>query len=127
MNSIQRIAAANLIKLKTPASVAATANGTGVSVVDFDGPIAFILNCGAATAGTNPTMDVTLEHSNDNSTYTAITGGAFTQVTSTASAQVLTFTKAELKPYVRCVMTIGGTSSPAFPLSVTGICLKPLQ
>ncbi len=109
------------------ASVAATANGTGVDLLTYEGEIAFVLDCNNVD-GTNPTMDITLEHSADNSSFTAVTGGAFTQVTSTpASVQKLSFVRGDLKRYVRAVKTIGGTMSPHFLVSVKGYCMKKYQ
>jgi len=99
----------------------ANANGTGFDLQgsnDAEGDAVVILDCGAATAGTNPT-NVKLQDSADNTTFTDITGATFTQVTSTASQQKLSFNANDVNRYVRAVATIGGTSSPAFTASVT--------
>lgn len=102
-----------------------TGNGTGVDVRALDGDLVLILDSAAAGAGTNPTLDVTVEHSDaTGSGYTAIGGAAFTQVTSTASQQKLVISKDGAKRYVRVTYTIGGTSSPSFTFSVTGVGVK---
>lgn len=71
----------------------------------------------AAGTGTTPTLDLKLQQSDDNSTFTDVPiaqnvdGTAFAQVTTVASFQERTY-----KPqsrYVRAVATIGGTT-PSF-------------
>ena len=99
------------------ASVTATANQTGIDLKGYIGNVLAVLHCGAATAGTNPTMNVTIEDSADNSTFAAVSGYAFTQVTTTASLQQLNVDTRLVRRYIRFVVTIGGTSSPAFPMS----------
>ena len=98
-------------------SVTATGNGTGVDVQQFVGEISVLL-ASKATAGTTPTLDVTLEDSADNSTFAAISGAAFTQVTdagtSAAVLHKITLKVGGVKRYIRAVKTLGGTSSPAF-------------
>ena len=113
-NLAQLLGSINLLSMQ---SVTATANGTGVDITQYVGELKFFLAC-KNTAGTNPTLDVTLETSDDDSTYTSVSGGAFTQVTNanTSAAVLLTLNIQSdgLKKYVRAVKTIGGTSSPAF-------------
>lgn len=114
-----------LLSLHPTAARTSTGNGTGVDVRQLDGDLVLILDSAAAGAGTNPTLDVTVEHSDTSgSGYTAITGAAFTQVTSTASQQKLVINKDGAKRYVRVTYTIGGTSSPSFTFSVTGVGVK---
>jgi hypothetical protein len=51
----------------------ANANGTGFDLQgsnDAEGDAVVILDCGAATAGTNPTYNVKLQDSADNSAFT---------------------------------------------------------
>ncbi len=99
---------------------------TGTDISRYDGVLAFILNA-KATAGTSPTLDVKLQHSDDADgdpdTFDDVPSGAFTQVTSAnSSAAVLhriELQKNALKKYVRVAKDIGGTSSPAFIASVT--------
>jgi hypothetical protein len=102
--------------LLAAASITASANETGVAVAPARGQAAAVLTVGAATAGTLPTFDFKLQSSEDNSTnWTDIPGAAATQVTTVASAQLIPFTPGAVQKYVRAVVTIGGTSSPAFP------------
>jgi hypothetical protein len=61
-------------------------------------------------AGTTPTIDWSIEHSPDNSTWAAIM--TFTQATDKTKER-LTYTGA-VNQYLRAVRTIGGTGGPAF-------------
>jgi hypothetical protein len=99
----------------------ATATGTGVDVSACKGSIAFVLDSAAASAG--DTLDVTIEHSDaSGSGYTAVTGGAFTQVTSAAAAQQIVALNADsLKKYVRAVGTIAGNGSESIVFAVHAI------
>ena len=100
----------------------ATGNGTGIDLQWYEGDILFVLDSSAG-GGSSPTLDVTIEDSDDNSTFGSLSGAAFTQVTGSASTQKLSISADECKRYVRVKFTIGG-SSPTFDLSVTGLGLK---
>lgn len=89
--------------------------GTAASAGASSGPIAnpgqaadvvLHVQCTAAT-GTTPTLDVKLEESTDNSTYTTVTGSAATQLTAAGTASS---NGRITKPYVRVTSTIGGTT-----------------
>ena len=117
----------NLEKLELLAGVAtgektATGNGSSVDFKGYEGDILFILDS-AAGGGSSPTLDVTIEDSADNSTFGALSGAAFLQVTGTASVQKLSISADECKRYIRVKYTIGG-SSPTFTFSVNGLGLK---
>lgn len=118
------------IDLLPMASVTATGNGTGVDVSQFVGSIAVQL-AAKATAGTSPTLDVKLQESDDDSTYTDISGATFTQVTS-AGSSAATLEKIAVnvdacKKYIRAVKTIGGTSSPAFMTTCVALGVKQVR
>jgi hypothetical protein len=109
------------------AQILASANGSGVDVSDLDGSVAVTCAVSAPVAGTNPTLDLKLQHSDDdgaNDAYADVTGGAFAQVTSAASKQKLSLSVSGMKKYVRVVKTIGGTSSPQYYASVSMHGLK---
>lgn len=93
-----------------------TVNGTGVDRRNHGGRAIARLNC-AAGSGTSPTLDVTLQDSDDDVTYAAISGAAFTQVVGVASRQSINVDLDNAGPYVRAVATIGGTN-PSFTFSV---------
>ena len=93
----------------------ADANGTGFDLQgsnDAEGEAIVILDSEAG-AGTSPTLDVKLQESSDNSTFTDISGAAFTQVTNSASLQKLTINTNDTERYIRAVVDVGGTS-PVF-------------
>ena len=119
--------AQTVLELLPPASVTADANGTGVDMKNYVGQAKVILHCGAATAGTNPPLDVQLQESDDDSSYADISGGAFTQVTTVLSLQAMILDLDKTKRYVRAVKDIGGTDSPAFPMSALLIGIKQVN
>lgn len=112
------------ISLIPASDVAATANGTGVDIKDYVGSLQLLLDAGAATAGTSPTLDVKIQDSDDNSSYADVTGKAFTQVTTVASRQQMVIDTNAVRRYIRAVVTVGGTNSPSFPASLQGVGIK---
>lgn len=92
-------------------TITATGNQTGVDIRDYDGEIQIILTGTAAGAGADLTFRI--EESDDNSTYTAVTGGGFTAIGNAAAKQVLTLNASELKRYIRlsCTAETGTASS----------------
>lgn len=117
--------AGDLITLVAAQSVAATANGTGVDISNHIGNAVVILDSGAASAGTLPTLNVKLQSSADNSTnWTDVPNGAFPQITTVATLAKLVIRPRDLNKYLRAVSTIGGTASPAFPVAVHMLALK---
>lgn len=96
-------------------------DGTGVDLKDYDGDIVVIFN--ATAAGSGKTAAFRLEESDDNSTYTAITGGGFTNVGNTASKQTKVINRDELKRYVRLSMT-SITSEGSTIVTCNGLALK---
>tara|TARA_R110002110_G_scaffold359628_1_gene569491 strand:+ start:4513 stop:4896 length:384 start_codon:yes stop_codon:yes gene_type:complete len=107
------------VSLATPADVTSSANGTGVDVSAYTGQLLLTLHS-AAGSGTDPTLDVKLQDSPDNSTFTDVTGATFTQVTDAgATIESIVVEKDKVSRYVRAVLTIGGSSSPTFDCGVT--------
>jgi hypothetical protein len=115
--------------LLTVASVAASAartttlTGTGVDLQSYEGNIGLILNCSAATDGTNPTLNVKIQDSANNSDFDDVSGLTFTQVTTAASVQLLRVRKS-VRRYIRVVGTIGGTDDPAFTYGIELVGIK---
>ena len=102
-----------------------TLTGTGIDVLDYEGVALIVLNASAGT-GTNPTLDVKLQHSDDDSTYADVNAGAFAQVTDAAESagvQVLKVNVSDLKQYLRVVGTIAGTT-PSFDFGVEFVGIK---
>ena len=109
-----------LTNLHATAARTATGSATGVNVQARDGDLYLVLDSAAGT-GTTPTLDVTVESSDTlGGTYTAITGAAFTRVTTTASQQSLVISKDEARHFIRVTYTLGGTT-PSFTFSVNAV------
>jgi hypothetical protein len=68
-----------------------------------------------AVTGTNPTLDVTVETSPDNSTWTTVS--TFTQKTAAGSQHKLF---SPIDRFVRVTETIGGTATPTFTRTISG-------
>lgn len=103
------------------ATITASANGSGVDVSAFEGDVKFTLDSSAG-GGPDHTLDVKLQHSDDDVTYTDVTGGAFAQVTNAGAAYESIILNADgLKKHVRGVDAVAGTS-PEFSraLSMVG-------
>lgn len=108
--------AITVASLAAAATVTANGNRAAFDLRPFDGETKLSLNCDAG-GGTNPTLDVKIQHSADGSTNWTDSGVAFSQVTGTASFQVLTVSAEQFKRYIRVVDTVGGTN-PTFARSV---------
>lgn len=108
---------ASQVKAAIEASAAATAlvvvelaaSNTGAGVVT-----ALAQQTLAGPVGTNPTLDVKLQGTTDNTNYFDI--ATFTQQTAAGTIGKLF---ASLSQKLRWVVTIGGTDSPAFAMSIT--------
>jgi hypothetical protein len=115
---------AQVLDLLPVAAVTADGNGTGIDLQSLAGEICVLADVSAPVAGTTPTLDLKIQESADNSSFSDVTGGAFAQVTSAASVQKLSLNKDELKRYIRIVKDIGGTSSPQYLASAKVVGLK---
>lgn len=98
-----------------PATRTATANGTGVDMNDHGPEVECLVSAGTVS-GTSPTLDVKLQESDDNSTFTDITGATMTQITASTQIESKVFSNRS-KRYVRAVGTIAGTN-PSFACAV---------
>jgi len=111
------------IELVAPARKTATANGTGFDLRDYDGETKIILSTSAG-GGTTPTLDVKIQDSADNSTFTDVSGKAFAQVTDAADyTGDLEIVCNEVRRYIRAVITITGTS-PTFDMALVAVAKK---
>jgi|SRR5579859_3504966 len=115
--------AAALVVAGNVAASVATGAGPIVAISPAKGDAIVILNAGAATAGTLPTLDAALFESDDQSTWTAVPNGAFTRVTTANSLQQIAIRPGERKTYLTAQLTIGGTVSPSFPVGMTVLYL----
>ena len=98
-------------------------NSTSFSNVGYVGDILFVADIGAG-GGTAPTLQLQVQDSADNSSFSNITGNnQIANVTTSASLATLVVPQATLRQYVRIIATVGG-SSPSYLLSVSAICTK---
>jgi molybdate-binding protein len=104
----------------------ASANGTGFDLQgsnDAEGEAIVILDSEAGS-GTSPTLDVKLQESANNSTWSDISGATFTQVTDAAAAfEKISINTNDVARYVRAVGTSGGTT-PVFVYAVSLVYSK---
>jgi hypothetical protein len=117
-NTLMAIGKGNLLSLAANATRTTSSNGSGVDIQGYTGLAAIILDS-TAEASTG-TLDVTLEESDDNSTFTAVAAGSymgganFAQVTNAAASQQVIFTNvADRKRYLRAKWVSGGGSPSA--------------
>ncbi|HKB05012.1 MAG TPA: hypothetical protein VKD90_22505 [Gemmataceae bacterium] len=97
-----------------PSTVNDNTPGSGIDMIDADGRCFAVQAIGSVT-GTTPSLAGKIQESADNSTWTDVTGAAFTSVTAANNLQTIVFDRT--KRYLRHARTVGGTS-PAFGLSV---------
>jgi len=92
-------------------TITAVGNQTGVDLAGYEGDVQIILSGTAAGSGADLTFRI--EESDDNSTFTAATGGSFTAIANAASKQVITLNSNDLKRYIRlsCTAETGTASS----------------
>ena len=94
----------------------ASGNGAGIDLQGYQGVLKIVLDSGAG-GGTTPTLDVKIQDSADNSSFTDVVNKAFAQVGASASLQSLGIDTRGVKRYIRAALTITGTS-PTFGLAV---------
>lgn len=98
------------------ATITTDTNGSAVDAAEYDSAVAVLLNASAGSG--DMTCNVKLQQSADGSTsWTDISGAAFTQVTTTASSQKIVFNPAGTQRYIRAVVDVGGTT-PSFVVGV---------
>ena len=94
-------------------TVAATGAQTGIELGDRAAiRLDLVIS---AVAGTDPTLDVAVQTSPDNATWTAV--ASFTQATGTGSSHKVF---GPLDRFVRVSETVGGTGSPSFTRKISG-------
>jgi hypothetical protein len=122
-NDLQRAGVHNFVPVQSLAAASNGLIGNAIDLRDYVGILAISFDL-ANVDGTNPTLDLKLQHSDTSSSgYTDVTSGAITQVTTVASVQTLYLDLNGLKRYGKLFMTIGGTSTPHYYVSVKGYAL----
>lgn len=94
--------------------VAATATGSAIDLLGYEGDMAVLLDAEAGGASITYAVKLTESDTSDG-TYTDVTGGAFTTTTAnTASLQKITVNVTSLKRFVKATATVaGGTGAGA--------------
>lgn len=100
------------LELRAAAAITSSANGTGKYV----GPTTLIkaVVIVSAKSGTNPTLDIHFEESNDDSSYSDCAGAILDQITAVGVYEV--YLKTAFK-YLRAVWAVGGTN-PSFTTQI---------
>lgn len=111
--------------LRPSASVSSNSNSINFDLSPYQGVAGIVLNAGGNTAGddANTKLVAAIYDSADNSTYAAISGATFTNVTNTNSLQTYSLDTRVARRYMRVVMTVLGTNS-AFPVGLSVIAQK---
>lgn len=103
-------------ELIVPGVYDATETGTGIDKTEYEGQCKVTVWVGDV-AGTNPELDVTIEHSDDDVTYEAEAVATFDTIDAAGAPVEVVLNADSLKKYIRAVATIGGTT-PEFTMCV---------
>ena len=109
---------ATVVSLLSPVSAAntAAATGSGVDLMDYEGPIIITQHHGLSTG----TLDGKIQDSADNSSFADVTGATFTQETTTVGVQKLALQSKQVRRYIKYVGTI--VTGPAIVgVSMSGV------
>lgn len=103
------------------ATITAVGDQTGIDISALEGDIQFILT--ATAAGSGAAFASRIEESDTlGGTYTAVTGGAFTEIGNAVSKQVLTLNADNLKSFIRYSVTAEtGTASSVISVNAYGV------
>jgi hypothetical protein len=97
-----------------------------VSIANSVGEALVVLQAGAASAGSSPTLDVKLQHCDTaGGSFVDVPGGAFAQVTdATDSIQSMVIRPGTLKNFLAVAVTVGG-SEASFPGVAVSVAHQP--
>jgi len=100
-----------------PQDLTVTGNGIGVDTSRFNS-CSVVLEVGAVS-GSSPTLDIKIQESDDNSSFSDVVGATFVQVTGADNSQELAVENLNTtrKKFLRAVATVAG-GSPSFIASV---------
>ena len=115
---------------RATAAFAASADVTGINLSGYIGIVTVAFNIGASTAGSSPTYDASLQSgaaSNGSDAVAFSTPLAITQATGASFQTLAVDTRAMSGKYLKIVQTIGGTSSPSFPVGISIHGIKQVQ
>lgn len=94
----------------------AAATGTGVDLLDYEGPVVVVQNHGVSTG----TLDGKIQDSADNSSFADVSGLTFTQSTTGADIKSLVVQSKQVRRYIRYVGTVV-TGPQVVGVSFTGV------
>ena len=121
----------DLLSIEKAGAVTSTQTSAALDITSYSGMIAINLDSAAGT-GTSPTLDVKLQESaTSGGTYTDVTDAngdvvQFTQVTGSASEQVIGLDADGSLGFIKAVQTVGGTS-PSFSYSINASARKQVS
>ena len=109
------------ISVRPQSASAGAVNGSGVDTKGYNSGMAIIEVGAASGSPTAQTVDAKIQESDDNATWTDVSGATITQITAdNKSAQIrVEGLGTNRKRYLRVVTTVGftGGTSPAIPVS----------
>lgn len=97
-----------MLNLFPIATVAADTLGSAIDLVDYEGEIVVALDCSAGVSDDTCACKLK-ESATSGGSYTDVAGGAFTGVTTTASAEKLSLQSNEMMRFVKLDIDVGGT------------------
>lgn len=109
-----------------PATVTGVGAGSSIDLLGYDGDVVFVMQ--ATAAGSAAAFKVRMEHSDTTTAgdFTAITGGAFTDIGNAAYLGSVAISKDDVKRYLR-VNIYEETGTASSIISVTGLGVKKYQ
>ncbi len=109
------------MSMERDSAVTSVALSEALDVREYTGKGQVVLNAEGASAGTDPELDVKIQHSaTADGAYVDLEDGAFATVTDTENTglQVLPINFDNTLGFVKILPVIGGTNSPAFTFGV---------
>jgi hypothetical protein len=105
-----------LLLAAVSAANTAAATGTGVDLLDYEGPVVIVQNHGISTG----TLDGKIQDSADNSSFADVAGATFAQETTTVGIKSLVVQSKQVRRYIRYLGTVG-TGPQVVGVSLTGV------
>lgn len=105
----------NLLNLYPIATVSSSGVGSAIDLSEYEGEIVVALDVSAGSGDMTCAVKLT-EADTSGGSYSDVTGGGFTTVTTTTSAQKISLNTDEMKKFVKLSITLGGTT-PSFLVS----------
>lgn len=114
MGRLLNVPGLSVVNVVPVASNTSNVTGQYFDTKDLDGDMILMLDAAANSGGTT-TLDVKLQSADTGTgTYGDVTGGAFTQVTTSASFQTLIIPRASAKRYIKVLGTLGAGTTAVF-------------